>query len=271
MVPKGSIPKALWWDTGDHEANASIPPYHYVRLHELDEDHDLLICGGEDHATGMADAEKVPEEKRYALLEDWLKKRFDILKVVYRWSGQVMEPMDSLAFIGRNPMDHDNVYIATGDSGNGLTHATIAVMLITDLINGKENPWEKIFDPGRVKWFSAGKTFFKEFVGGLVSYLLHKPDTDPEQIHHLKHDEGRVLKWNGKTCGLYRDYEDMLHIVDASCTHLQCTVKWNNDEKSWDCPCHGSRFTIEGKVMNGPANKDLPYHAEKLQEVPHEH
>lgn len=263
-VAKGSLPQALWWDTGDMNVNSSIPPYHYVRLQPLDETHDLLICGGEDHATGLAVIEQLPEEERYAQLESWMRAHFEAGEIVYRWSGQVMEPMDSIAFIGRNPMDKDNVYIVTGDSGNGMTHGTIAGMLITDLINGRENPLEKIYDPSRVKWITAGGVFFKEFVGGMFNYLRTNPDTDPELIHTLNQDEGKVIEWQKKKCGIYRDTEDTLHVVDAACTHLQCTIRWNNDEKSWDCPCHGSRFTYKGKVMNGPANEDLSYHAEAL-------
>lgn len=262
-IRKGSVEPALWWDTGDMNANSSIPPYHYARIQELEEDpdYDLLICGGQDHAVGLADAENIPEENRYKLLEEWAVKRFSLKDVVYRWSGEVFEPMDGLAFIGRNPMDKDNVYVVTGDSGTGLTHAQIAGMLITDLVNGKENPWEKLYDPSRVNLKAAG-TFFKEFAGGLFQYLKNKPDTDPDQISDLKQDEGKVLKWNNKTCGIYKSENNQLHIVDATCTHLGCTVKWNNDEKSWDCPCHGSRFTVEGVVINGPANENLAYHTE---------
>lgn len=262
-VKKGSIAKALWWDTGDLSANSEIPPYHYVRLQKLDADYDLLICGGEDHPTGVAKEERIAEEDRYGLLENWMRERFDAEEIIYQWSGQVMEPMDSLAYIGRNPMDKDNVYIVTGDSGNGMTHGTIAGMLITDLINGKENKWEKIYAPSRFKAFTAGKTFFKEFVGGFFSYLKDKPSIIPSiEYATIEKGEAKIVEIEGKKVGAYRDQEDRLHFIDTACTHLKCEVKWNNDEKSWDCPCHGSRFSFEGKVLNGPANKDLPHHVE---------
>jgi glycine/D-amino acid oxidase-like deaminating enzyme/nitrite reductase/ring-hydroxylating ferredoxin subunit len=260
-VKKGSIPKALWWDTGDNSINAQIPPYHYVRIHSLDDSHDLLICGGEDHPTGIIEENKLTEEDRYGLLEYWLKEHFVVEDIIYKWSGQVTEPMDSLGYIGRNPMSKSNIYIVTGDSGNGLTHGTIAGMLIPDLINEKPNPWEKIYDPSRFKLFSSGKTFFKELVGGLVSYLKNKPhDLKISKFSAIKNNEGKVVEFEGKKLGAFRDDNSTLHIVDAECTHLGCLVKWNNDEKSWDCPCHGSRFAYDGKVMNGPANKNLPYH-----------
>jgi glycine/D-amino acid oxidase-like deaminating enzyme/nitrite reductase/ring-hydroxylating ferredoxin subunit len=262
-VKRSRIEKALWWDTGDFSLNSEVPPYHYVRLQELDEDHNLLICGGEDHPTGVAKEERIAEEDRYGLLEDWMRKRFDVEDIIYQWSGQIMEPMDSLAYIGRNPMDKDNVYIVTGDSGNGMTHGTIAGMLITDLINGKENRWEKLYAPSRFKIFSSGKTFFKEFIGGFFSYLINKP-TDIKSIEFtaIEQNEGRIVEIEGKKVGVYRDQEDKLHVVDSECSHLKCQVKWNNDEKSWDCPCHGSRFSYEGKILNGPANTELAYHLE---------
>jgi nitrite reductase/ring-hydroxylating ferredoxin subunit len=262
-VPKDTLPHVLWWDTGDHSLSNSIPPYHYVRVQELDKTHDLLICGGEDHPTGLTQDDRITEEDRYALLEIWMREKFDVQEIVYQWSGQVMEPMDSLAFIGRNPMDESNVYIVTGDSGNGLTHGTIAGILISDLINGRPNQWEKIYDPSRFKIFKSGKTFFSELVGGMLSYLKNKPKhLKTVELSDIKKEEGRIIELEGKRYGAFRDKNNTMHIVGAECSHLKCTVKWNNDEKTWDCPCHGSRFTFDGKTINGPANEDLPYHAE---------
>lgn len=264
-IKKGSIQKALWWDTGDFSQNAEIPPYHYVRIQKLDDEFDLLICGGEDHAVGLVEEDKINEEDKYGLLEYWLRKRFDINDIVYQWSGQVMEPFDSLAYIGRNPKDEKNVFIATGDSGNGLTHGTIAGMLITDLINGKENPWENIYDPSRFKLFSAGKTYFKELVGGMISYLKQKPhDAKSVELRSIRPGQGKIVELDGKKFGVYRDKMDHFHMVGAECTHMKCIIKWNNDEQSWDCPCHGSRFTTDGKILNGPANDDLSYHSDKI-------
>ena len=144
-VPQGSVPKVLAWDTGD--------PYHYIRLHD-----DLLIVGGEDHKSGQAH----DSPQRYRKLEAWARARFPMMgELEYRWGGQVMEPVDYLAFIGRNPMDHENIYVATGDSGMGLTHGTIAGMLLCDLILGRKNPWEKLYSPSRVPVMAAGE-FAKE-------------------------------------------------------------------------------------------------------------
>jgi glycine/D-amino acid oxidase-like deaminating enzyme len=153
-IKKGSIPMALYWDTGNQKSKNSVPPYHYVRIQEMqNEDYDLLIVGGEDHPTGGAN----DMEKRYNAIESWAKKRFPIQGIEYRWSGQVLEPKDSIAFIGRNPKDErKNVFIASGDSGNGMTHGTIAGIILTDLILGKRNEWAKLYDPSR-KIRSGGK------------------------------------------------------------------------------------------------------------------
>ncbi len=267
-IKKGFLPRALWWDTGDFSANSSMPPYHYARIQKYNDSHDLLIIGGEDHPTGLADAENKPEEERYKALEDWARTFFPIMEeVVYKWSGQVLEPMDSLAYIGRNPFDEKNIFIATGDSGNGLTHATIAGMLITDLINGKENKLEKIYDPSRFKLFSSGNVFLKEVVGGAVNYLKTKPGSKDEIApNEIPVNEGRIIRKKEKRYGAYRSEDNYIHYVSAECTHLGCIIKWNNDEKSWDCPCHGSRFSYKGKVLNGPANKALVYFKEPVSE-----
>lgn len=263
-IQKNALPKALWWDTGNFEVNADIAPYHYVRTEPLDDTHDLLLVGGQDHPTGLAESEHIPEEKRYQVLELWAREHFPQMEnIVYQWSGQVMEPMDSLAYIGRNPLDRDNVFIVTGDSGNGMTHGTIAGILVTDLICGRANAWEKLYSPSRFKLFKAGKTFFKEFVGGFVNYLKTKPKhLDHTGLKELKRFEGKIIELDDEKLGAYRDEQDDLHFVEVKCTHLGCLVKWNNDEKSWDCPCHGSRFNYKGEVLNGPANTPLRHYAQ---------
>ena len=262
LVKKDVLPKALWWDTGDVNISYNLPPYHYVRIHSYDERYDLLISGGEDHPTGDTSMTKIKEENRYKLVEDWTRNHFPVEQIVYRWSGQIMEPMDGLAYIGRNPFDRDNVYIVTGDSGNGITHCSFAGLLITDLINGKENKWEKIYSPSRFTIRKSG-SIFKQMVHALVSYMKQTPNfKSSKELESIKSGEGRIVDMLEEKFGVYRNSDGDLHIVSAQCTHLKCTLKWNNDELSWDCPCHGSRFTYEGKVINGPANLDLPYYNE---------
>ncbi|CAN5887153.1 FAD-dependent oxidoreductase [soil metagenome] len=257
-VRKDVVKDALWWDTGNQEDKSHS--YHYVRVQKLDDDFDLLLCGGEDHATGLSDDSEIPNEAdRYTILENWLRERFPIEDVVYKWSGQVIYPFDSLAYIGRNPMDKKNIYIVTGDSGNGMTYGTIAGMLVTDLINEHPNKYEKLYSPSRFK-LKAANVFIEELVGGLSSYLKKRPTHPENTLESILPGEGKIVEIDGKKYGAFKDGGNLLHVVAAECTHMGCIIKWNRDEKSWDCPCHGSRFTNKGAVINGPANVDLQYH-----------
>ena len=149
-VEKNSIPLALYWDTGNQRSEDHVKPYHYVRIQQTEnEKNDLLIVGGEDHKTGSTDYMNDLETK-FEKLETWMRKIFSVKgPVVYSWSGQVLEPLDGLAFIGPNPGNENNVYIATGDSGNGMTHGTIAGIILHDLIMGKSNEWAELYNPNR--------------------------------------------------------------------------------------------------------------------------
>jgi Rieske Fe-S protein len=247
-VPKNSVPAVLLWD-----APADLnEPYHYVRV-ELGQDYDVLIIGGEDHKTGQ----QHDGAQRWGKLEQWARNRFPVEEVEYRWSGQVMEPVDSLAYIGRNPLDADNVFIATGDSGMGMTHGTIAGMLLTDLIMGRPNTWADLYDPSR-KTLAAVKDFAKENANVMAQYTELLTPGDVESSRQIAKGEGAVLRSGASKIAVYRDQDGLLHTRSAICTHLGCVVTWNAAEKTWDCPCHGSRFDCLGTVINGPANKDLP-------------
>ncbi len=263
-IERGQLPYALWWDTGDHSIDKDIAPYHYIRLQEYNDEYDLLIVGGEDHPTGMPEAFDTSENIAYSKLEGWAKSHFPIVEIRYIWSGQVYEPIDALAFIGKNPMDKNNVFIVTGDSGNGMTHGAMAGLILTDLINEKENRWAKIYSPSRTNFLKSGSLYLKQFFGGLMEYFKHIPkDSDSVRIDSIQPGQANIIELDKEKYGAYRDENGELHIVSATCTHLQCQVRWNRDEKSWDCPCHGSRFSYQGKVMTGPAKEDLMYISEK--------
>lgn len=243
-VAKGSIKHALYWDTLD--------PYHYLRLQSL-KDHDVLIVGGEDHKTGQTD----DCADRYARLEQWTRERFPQAGAIeFRWSGQVMEPADYLAFIGRNPLDSDNVFIATGDSGQGITHGTIAGLLLTDLIQGQKNPWEDIYNPSRVT-LRAAKEYAGENINVAGQFADYVTAGDIKSVDELKPGQGAILREGLSKLAVYRDDHGSIHRRSAVCPHLGCVVSWNACERTWDCPCHGSKFTAEGRVYNGPANSDL--------------
>lgn len=250
-IRSGSVHDALYWDTLD--------PYHYVRLQDHG-DHQLLIVGGEDHKTGQAD----DMEERFARLERWTKERFTIGMVEYRWSGQVMEPVDYIAFIGRSPGSR-NVYLATGDSGQGMTHGTIAGMLIADLIAGRESPWAAIYDPSRVRLRATG-AFAKENLNVARQYTEYLTPGEFASAESIAKGSGAVLRRGVSKIAVYRDERGALHEFSAVCPHLGCIVSWNGTEKTWDCPCHGSRFARTGEVLNGPAASGLEPSEEKGEE-----
>ena len=256
LIPKDTLRAALWWDTGNMRSEWVTDPYHYVRVQSYDDRHDLLIAGGEDHKTGQASKENLEEEGRFAKLEQWTRKHFPSMReIVYHWSGQVMEPVDMMAFIGKNPGDK-NIYIATGDSGNGMTHGTIAGMLIRDLILGKPNPWVKLYDPSRITLKAAGD-FLKEVANMSAQYLDYFDAGDVESIRDLTAGQGAIVSMKGKKVAVYKDETQMLHTFSAICPHMGCVLQWNGSEHSFDCPCHGSRFTCHGAVVNGPAKSDM--------------
>jgi len=244
-IPRGSVPAALYWDTQD--------PYHYIRRRPWDDRSDLLIVGGEDHKTGQAD----DTEKRHARLVQWARPYFPMMgKIEFQWSGQVMESMDGLAFIGRNPMDQSKVYVATGDSGMGMTHGTIAGMLITELIRGRTHPWAGLYDPSRVR-LRATPEFAQENANVVAQYTDWVTGGDVERIEDIPSNSGAILRDGMSKIAVYRDEQGVCHARSAVCPHLGCIVSWNGTEQTWDCPCHGSRFEKLGKVINGPALADL--------------
>jgi glycine/D-amino acid oxidase-like deaminating enzyme/nitrite reductase/ring-hydroxylating ferredoxin subunit len=263
-IPTDSVTPALYWDTGD--------PYHYVRVQRttnaaLGGDNgdpvDLLIVGGEDHKTAQASN----TEERFEALGAWMRERFPSAgPPEFRWSGQVMETQDGLGFIGRNPMDADNIYVATGDSGMGMTHGTIAGMLICDLIEGRHNRWTSLYDPSRIRAGAAAE-FLKENLNVAAQYATYLTPGDVSSVDEITPMNGAVVREGVHKVAVFRDEAGELHKMSAVCTHLGCIVGWNKAASTWDCPCHGSRFDAYGRVLNGPASKDL----ERIEAVDEEH
>lgn len=243
-VPRGAVPDALTWDTLD--------PYHYVRLQEADDGHDWLIAGGEDHKPGT----HTDMEGRLARLEAWTRERFPALgPVERRWSGQVLEPTDAAAYIGRNP-GNDEVYVVTGDSGQGMTNGVAAGLIIGALAQGQESPYAKAHDPARVTPAAVG-TFVSENLTVLGNVAEHLTGGDVSSADDLKPGQGAVIRRGLSKVAAYRDEEGRLHQVSAVCTHAGCIVHWNPFERCWDCPCHGSHFAVDGTALNGPATAPL--------------
>jgi nitrite reductase/ring-hydroxylating ferredoxin subunit len=248
-IPPDAVPRALYWDTAD--------PYHYVRLQTLpSQGHGqkvLLIVGGEDHKTGQ---DSKPAE-RHRALEAWARERFPRMGgAEYAWSGQVMETVDGLAFIGHNPGDEPNVFLVTGDSGMGMTHGTIAGMLLTDLILGRENPWASLYEPSR-KTLRAVGTFGRENLNVAWQYTDWLTAGEVSSEDEIAPEQGAVIRSGLRKLAVYRDGQGKIHRRSATCPHLGCIVNWNDLEKTWDCPCHGSGFDRYGQVLCGPAVSDL--------------
>lgn len=245
-IPARTVPLALFWDILD--------PYHYVRLgvNGGGGGKDLLIVGGEDHKTGQAN----DGNARWEQLEIWACDLFPMIdEICDRWSGQIIEPIDGLAYIGLNPTDRGPVYIATGDSGMGMTHGTIAGMILSDLILGRSNPWHDLYRPSRRTLHAAGE-FIRENLNVANRYAdwLRKPSGSPE---HIRRSCGGVSGRGRDKTAVYVDSEGNCHKLSATCPHLGCVLSWNPSESSWDCPCHGSRFDTDGEILNGPANRAM--------------
>jgi nitrite reductase/ring-hydroxylating ferredoxin subunit len=246
-VPKGSVADALVWDT--YEA------YHYVRIQPLSDAEDLLIVGGEDHRSG--DAENM--EERLEALDRWTRERYpSYAGSEYRWSGQVLEPIDFMPFSGRNP-GNENIYIHTGDSGQGITNGVAGSLTLLPLIIGEDSRYAPVLDPSRKSLTST--TSVGEFVRGqagvmrnFAEYIGPGEISSPEE---LQPGEGAIMRSGLSKLAVYKAEDGSVIRRSAVCTHMGCLVHWNGFEKCWDCPCHGSQFAPAGEVLNGPAVKPL--------------
>jgi glycine/D-amino acid oxidase-like deaminating enzyme/nitrite reductase/ring-hydroxylating ferredoxin subunit len=243
-VPKGAVEDVLLWDTAR--------PYHYVRLQPLDEGRDLLIVGGEDHRSGAAS----DMDERLARLEVWTRERYpSFTKTEYRWSGQVMEPVDYLPFSGRNPGNR-NIYIHSGDSGQGITNGVAGSLVILPLILGEDSRFAPVLDPGRISP-SAAREFVEGVAGAVANLTEYLRPGEIVSEDELKPGEGAIFRRGLHKIAAYRAQDGSLIEHSAACTHVGCVVHWNGFECCWDCPCHGSQFAPDGTVLNGPALKPL--------------
>jgi len=239
-VPRGSVVDALYWDT--------FEPYHYARIQPGEDGSDWLIVGGEDHKSGMAD--DAPD--RLAHLETWTRSHFPSFGTVeHRWSGQLMEPVDLAPYVGRNP-GSKNVYVATGDSGEGITTGVVAGILLSDLILGRDNPWAEAYRPERVTVRAAGP-YLRENATLVSSLAQYVTPGDLASAEAIEPGQGAVLRQGTHKIAAYRGIDGELITHSAVCPHAGCIVRWNSFEQCWDCPCHGSQFAPDGQLLNGPA------------------
>lgn len=238
----GRVPDALYWDTAD--------PYHYVRLIE-DAASPLLLVGGGDYQSGTRDEGKAVFNE----LAAWARQRFPVAEAVASWSGQVLEPADAMAFIGRAETEA-RVWVVTGDSGQGLTHGAIAGLLLGDLVEGRDHPWAELYAPSRLTAGATG-SYLKDAlkVGKGFAGWLRPGDVGSEA--DIQPGQGAIVRHGAVPMAVYRDEDGALHRRSAVCTHAGCIVGWNSTATTWDCPCHGSRFAPTGEVIHGPAVKGL--------------
>jgi len=241
-APHRRVPDALFSDTAD--------PYHYLRV-DPHRDYDVVIFGGEDHKTGQA----TDTGACYARLERDLRVRIPGIEVTHHWSGQVIETPDGLPYLGRNA---EHQFTATGFAGNGMTFGTLGAMIAVDGIAGRANPWAELFDTGRTKVRHGLWDYIRENKD-YPYYLIRDRFAGAEgrTLRSLKRGEGKILDLNGTRVAAYRGDDGKSVLRSSVCTHLGCEVAWNVAERTWDCPCHGSRFKPDGEVIAGPAESPL--------------
>jgi glycine/D-amino acid oxidase-like deaminating enzyme/nitrite reductase/ring-hydroxylating ferredoxin subunit len=244
-LPAGSYPEGLCYDM--------IDPYHYYRTQEVGGEL-YFIAGGEDHKTGHEEN----TEACFNRLEAHVRKYFPVESITHKWSSQYYETDDGLPYIGMLPGAAPNIFVATGYGGNGMVYSQVATLLLSQLILTGTSIYKEVFDPNRIKPIAGFANFVKEnadVVKNLWSGLFSRKGL--ETLSGLAHGEGRVVVFEGHKIAVYKDANGNLHVVNPTCTHLKCSVAWNAAELSWDCPCHGARYSPEGEVLNGPANIDL--------------
>lgn len=227
-------------------------PYHYVRTHVVNGEK-LLIIGGNDHKTGHDD-----EEAAFAALEEYTRRYYKVDEVKYRWSSQYYVPVDGLPYVGQMPDRPNGIYCATGFNGNGMMLGSISGALLADLVLGNDNPLAELFNIKRFKPIDGFTEFVKENADVAWHFIADRFKAEEiKALNELAAGSGKLIEIDGKNVAAYRDEQGILHTLSSVCTHMGCTVKWNAFEKSWDCPCHGARFDIEGNVITGPAVVNL--------------
>ena len=214
---------------------------------------DLWLIGGENHKTGQG----ISTITHYEALKEYALNQFNVEEFSYRWSAQDLTTLDKLPYIGSLTDNERKIFVATGYRKWGMTNGTIAAKIIADKILDKENQYESLYTPSRFQADPALKKFIS-FNTDVAKHLIKgKLEYTDNNIEKLKEDEATITRIDGQRTGVYRDKNKKLYLVDTTCTHMGCEVEWNSGDRTWDCPCHGSRFSIEGEVIEGPAKKPL--------------
>lgn len=244
-LKNNDYPDSLGYDLDD--------PYHYYRSQEINGQM-YLTAGGEDHKT----AHEENAEACFRKLESYVRSKFDIDEIAFRWSSQYFEPADGLAYIGHLPGHASNVFVATGYGGNGMMYSAIAAMTFREIFSNGNDDYIRLFDPNRIKPVAGFANVVKEGADVVKNLIAGKFAAEKiKELSTLAAGEAMIVKYEKQEIALYKDEGHHIHAVDPACTHINCRVKWNLAEKSWDCPCHGSRFSADGSVLTGPAQKAL--------------
>jgi Rieske Fe-S protein len=219
-----------------------------VRLQPGEGSTDHLIVGGADHKTGEADDAEI----RFDALEAWARNLIPALKEeTHRWSGQVLDTIDYAAFIGRNP-GNENIYVHTGDSGQGLTHGVAGSLINSALILGEKARWQEVYEPGR-KTPAAIGNYLRENLTAVKNFAEYLAPGELSSLDEVEPGRGAIVRAGLAKVAAYRDKAGVLHARSAACTHVGCHLHWNSFEVCWDCPCHGSQFAVDGTALNAPA------------------
>lgn len=244
-LKNNNYPQELGYDLSD--------PYHYYRTQEVNGE-TLLIAGGEDHKTGHEEN----TGECFSRLENYVREYFDVETPYFSWSSQYYEPVDGFPYIGKLPGSNGRIFVATGFRGNGMIFGTISSQIISDLILLGTSKYEKIFSPSRIKPIAGFADFAKENTAVAIDFIKDKLFAEKiNSLAEVNEGEAKVVKYEGNTYALYKETGGKIHLVKSTCPHAACEVRWNNAELTWDCPCHGSRFNVNGKMLTGPTVKDL--------------
>jgi glycine/D-amino acid oxidase-like deaminating enzyme/nitrite reductase/ring-hydroxylating ferredoxin subunit len=242
----GTVPEGMYISTGEDMRS--------FRSNPAEDGGEIWMVGGEKFKTGQGG----DIEERFKRLEIYARSSFDVRSIEYRWATQDNNTVDRVPYIGKLSTGSENLYVATGFGGWGMTNSHVAAMLLTDAVRGRQNPWAEVFDPSRFKPVTSAKDFVKENLNVAKEFMSDRLSTpELDDLGKLPAGDGEVVEWKGEKAAIYKDEQGTVHAVSPVCTHMGCIVHWNNAEKSWDCPCHGSRFNFDGKVIQGPANEDL--------------
>lgn len=242
ILLNSAVPEGMFYSTEKS--------FHSLRPQPFDGGEAMLV-GGELFKTGQGG----DITKSYENIIQWARDHFDVKEVLFHWTTNDSETYDRVPLIGPIDSAKDNIYLITGFSGWGMTHGTVAGMIIRDLILGQPNVWETLYHPKRLSTLISEKALAGD-LNVAKNYIAGKIAGEPKKIS-LGKDEAGIFEVDGKKVAAYCDEAGATHAISAICTHMGCVVNWDGAEKTWDCPCHGSRYDVDGHVIHGPAIKNL--------------